>query len=618
MGSAVAASTSTSTGSAPRRSRRSRLPGRWHRVDEAILGFECYRSVEEMLARGAEIAAQYPDLAEWIDLGDSWEKIHPGHGGPGYDIEVLRLTNRTIGGHKPALLVTGSTHAREYTTPELVTRFAELLVSRYGIDPDVTWLLDHHRIDLVLIQNPDGRKRAETGLLWRKNADDDACTGSNSRGIDLNRNFDFMWGGAVCSGSSSSQCSETYHGASAASEPETQAVQAHMTAVFPDQRPDDFTTPAPRDSEGIYLDIHSFGGDVLSSWGCVGTIGPMPGTNGDDICALGRKYGSFTGYPARIGSTSPVDGSSKDFTYGRLGVPGYTIETGTAFFEECPTFETVILEPNLAALLQTAKNVRTSYMTAWGPDTLGLSVPALPVAVGDPVSVTGTVDDTRYGPAVGLCTSAPSPIETVAAAELYVDTPPWSGGSPIALAASDGTFDETAEDVETTLATGSLAPGRHILFARGRDAHDDLGAVSAAFLHVYDPSSSPVLDGVIRDHETGGGVAATVTIGPFQVAADGTGTYGLQLPPGTYDVSATAPGYAPAAVTTVQLDELEVRTLDMTLFPLEVVLADDVESGAAGWTAQAPWAITTEAANSPTHPGPTAPAATTRPTPTPP
>jgi hypothetical protein len=40
---------------------------------------------------------------------------------------------------------------------------------------------------------------------------------------------------------------------------------------------------------------------------------------------------------------------------------------------------------------------------------------------------------------------------------------------------------------------------------------------------------------------------------------------------------------------------------DFDLPPYELVLSDDVEAGNQGWTAQAPWAITTEAASSPTH-----------------
>jgi hypothetical protein len=57
----------------------------------------------------------------------------------------------------------------------------------------VTWLLDHHEVHLMLQSNPDGRKQAETGLLWRKNVNNDYCSNSDSRGADLNRNFDFEW-----------------------------------------------------------------------------------------------------------------------------------------------------------------------------------------------------------------------------------------------------------------------------------------------------------------------------------------------------------------------------------------------------------------------------------------
>ena len=101
-------------------------------------------------------------------------------------------------------------HAREYTTAETNTRFAEYLVNNYGVDPDVTWLLDYNEIHLLLQFNPDGRKLAETGLLWRKNVDNAYCANTNSRGADLNRNYPFQWGGP---GASTFQCDETYRGA---------------------------------------------------------------------------------------------------------------------------------------------------------------------------------------------------------------------------------------------------------------------------------------------------------------------------------------------------------------------------------------------------------------------
>jgi len=184
---------------------------------EGIPGYPCYRTVEETLADGGALAAAYPDLAEWIDIGDSWEKTEPG-GLAGYDLMVLRLTNTTNGipsVDKPRLWVMGATHARELVTAETVTRFAEHLLANYDLDPDVTWLLDHYEIHLLLMTNPDGRKHAETGAWWRKNTNQNYCgVTSSDRGADLNRNHDFYWG--CCGGSSGSECDTTYRGPSPA------------------------------------------------------------------------------------------------------------------------------------------------------------------------------------------------------------------------------------------------------------------------------------------------------------------------------------------------------------------------------------------------------------------
>lgn len=562
----------------------------------SIPGFECYRTVEETMARGAQIAADYPALATWSDIGDSWEKENVP--GSGYDIKVLKLTNSAIAGDKPALLVTGSTHAREYTTAELVTRFAEHLVDAYGVDPDVTWILDHHEIHLVLVLNPDGRKRAETGLSWRKNANNDFCSGSNNRGIDLNRNFDFMWGNSVCSGSSASACSLSFHGPSAGSEPEAQTLQSYMESIFPDQRADDQTSAAPLDSEGIYIDVHSFGEVVLTSWGCAGAIGPPPNESG--ILTLARKYAFFPGYTANIGSLGTVDGSTKDFSYGRLGVPGYTVELGTSFFESCSYFEEAIFAPNLEALTHIAKNVRTPYVTPSGPDAYGVVAPTLPVAIGSSVVIEATIDDTRYN-------TAGHPTHTLHSAAVFVDTPPWAGGTPVAMAAVDGTFDQTVEAVTATLPTAGLDPGRHTLFVRGRDnnplqAGGTFGALTATFIYLIDPSVAPTLSGTVRDADTGAPLLASVTIGSFEIsAAAGTGAYSLQVPAGTYDVTVSAPGYAPREVSGLALANLDAMVRDFRLEPLVEMFSDDVEGGNAGWTAQAPWAITTEEANSPTR-----------------
>ena len=444
---------------------------------KGIPGYPCYRTVEETYATAAAIAAAYPHLATWIDIGDSWEKVTPG-GNPGYDLMVLRLTNSAIPGPKPKLFVMSAIHAREYATAELVTRFAEYLVSQYGADPDVTWLLDYHEIHLLLHSNPDGRKIAETGVYWRKNTDnDDGCTNPNYWGTDLNRNYPFYWG--CCGGSSTNPCDETYRGPSASSEPETQAVVNYVRAQFPDQRDDSLSAAAPVTATGIFLDIHSYSELVLWPWGF--TASPAP--NGTALQTLGRKFAYFNGYtPEQSYGLYPTDGTTDDFAYGELGLAAYTFEIGTAFFQSCSYFENTIVPENIPALLYAAKVVRTPYLTPSGPDALNLTLSSTTVAAGEPISLTATINDTRYNNSEGT-----EPTQNIAAAEYYVDVPPWvTTPAPAAypMAPLDGAFNQPVENVRATIDTSSLSAGRHIVFVRGQDAAGNWGAFSAAFFTV--------------------------------------------------------------------------------------------------------------------------------------
>ena len=233
-------------------------------------------------------------------------------------------------------------------------------------------------------------------------------------------------------------------------------------------------------------------------------------------------------------------------------------------------------------------------MTPSGPDTIDPSLPPLPVAAGQLVTLTATVDDTRY--------DGPEPSQDISSAELYATLPPWRGGTPIALAPADGAFDESVEEVTGTVDTSGLATGRHLLFVRGEDATNTFGAVSGEFLFVFDPAIAPTLEGTVSDATSGTPLGAALSIGPFRIAADpDSGFYSLQLPSGTYDVTAEAAGYVPETSEGVELEDFETVVLDFQLQPLIALLDDDVESGNVGWTAQAPWAVTDETSHSPTH-----------------
>ncbi len=455
-----------------------RLSVPWAEAPDAIPGYSCYRTVEETYAAAQALVTAHPTLATWTDVGNSWTKQQ---GAGGYDMMVLKLTNSAITGAKPKLFITASIHAREYTTAETATRFAEYLVNNYGTDADATWILDHHEIHLLLQMNPDGRKKAEGGLSWRKNVDNnDGCSNPSTWGTDLNRNYTFKWG--CCGGSSGSACNEEYRGPTASSEPETQAVQTYMAAIFPDQRGPLDTDAAPADATGVYIDLHSWSELVLWPWGWTSTLSP----NATQLQTLGRKMAFFNSYtPEKSYTLYATDGTTDDHAYGVYGVAAYTIEMGTAFFQDCTTFEGTIYPNNLQTLLYAAKVVRTPYMTPLGPDALSLAVAPASVTSGASTTLTATINDTRYRTGTG------EPTQNIAAAEYYIDTPPWQAGAAArAMAAADGSFNSTIENVTATVSTTGLAAGRHILFVRGKDANGNWGAFSAVFLTVA-PCAAP-------------------------------------------------------------------------------------------------------------------------------
>jgi hypothetical protein len=450
---------------------RVKLPGQVG----GIPGFPCYRTVEETYGSAQRIALHRPDLATWIDIGDSWEKVNPG-GLSGYDLKVLKLTNSAIPGPKPKLIINAAIHAREYTTAELVTRFGEYLVKNYGKNADVTWMLDTQEVHLVLQANPDGRKIAETGNLWRKNTDsNDGCGSASSWGTDLNRNYPYNWG--CCGGSSGSACSETYRGPSAASEPEVQAVRNYVVAELPDYG-DPQQGPIPSNAAGMFMDIHSYSQLVLWPWGYTNQVAP----NGIQLQTLGRKFAYFNNYlPEQSIYLYVTDGTTIDFGYGQLGVASYTFELGTDFFQSCSVFLNTILPKNMDALIYAARVTRAPYMLPAGPESLSVAtVPSGMVPSGQPLAVNATVNDTRFNN-----TNGTEPTQPIAASEVYVDVPPWSpGAAPIALAAADGNFNTSVEAVTGTLSTAGWPVGRHTLYVRGRDTLNNWGPVGAVFINV--------------------------------------------------------------------------------------------------------------------------------------
>jgi hypothetical protein len=442
-------------------------------------GLACYRTVEETYATLDALSITYPDLARWVDIGDSWEK-EQSFGAAGYDLRALVISNQASRAPKAVFYLLAAVHARELTTAESATRFGEYLVRAYGHDPDVTWLLDHNEIHIVPLGNPDGRKRAEAGFLWRKNVNSgDGCYSQTSLGVDLNRNGSFRWAGCGTGNCSSGDpCGITFRGRAPGSEPETQALEAYARSILADQRGPNDEDAAPLDATGLFISLHSYGELVLFPWGWTNAESP----NLTQLQTLGRKFGYLNDYAvcqlSQPGCLYRADGTNDDFVYGELGVASYTFELGNYFFESCAAFEETIWPTNLPALLYAAKAARRPYQTPSGPDVTRLDAGPMPIAPGTELLVELTLDDTRYASnGFGEETA-----QAVSGWQYSFDAPAWLvEPTPFDLPALPPT---TTVSTTVPIPTEGLAVGRHTLFVEGRDAAGNIGPPSALFVDI--------------------------------------------------------------------------------------------------------------------------------------
>jgi subtilisin family serine protease len=507
----------------------------------AIPGAECYRTIAELDAQLAVWASSYPTLTQAVEIGQSYE---------GRPLTVLQLTNRTFTGEKPLFFLMANVHGRELITNEVAARFVEMLLEGYGDDPDVTWLLDEHEIAVLLSANPDGHVKNEGGVpwtWWRKNTQPYGTCDALDQGVDLNRNFPFGWGGA---GASTDPCRDTYRGPSAASESETQAVMAYLQDRLTDRRPDDRTTPAPADVDGLVISLHSYGRLVLWPWG--DTYDDAPNAVG--LAALGEKLATFPGYtPQQASDLYPASGTTDDWVYGALGVPAYTFEIGDYFYPRCSSYDALVA-PNLEALRYAARVARAPYRAPSGPDVADLTAAVTPERC---VVITATVDDAENGG------------QAVQAAEIYLDAPPWRGGTSRPLGPADGAFDAVREVVTGALTTTGLPAGRRLVYVRGQDAAGAWGPPFAAWVTL--PEDWAKLRGTVTETVTAVPLPAVTLeavngLGQYKTTTGAAGVYTLSLPSGDYTVTARHPDYVPVSLP-ISLASTEDVTQNFTLTP---------------------------------------------------
>ncbi|SVE20103.1 uncharacterized protein METZ01_LOCUS472957, partial [marine metagenome] len=194
--------------------------------------------------------------------------------------------------------------------------FMNWLTENYGIDPEATALVNSRELYFIPAVNPDGlvynqQIASNGGGMQRKNRRE-TCS-STPDGIDLNRNYSYMWG-YDNSGSSPDGCSETYRGASPFSESETETVKNFVEAH-------DFK---------IALNYHSYGNLFIHPFGYDPSLS-LPEEDHEIFIEYGEAMTQYNNYLLGTGIETvgyTVNGEACDWMYGEHGIYAYTPEVG--------------------------------------------------------------------------------------------------------------------------------------------------------------------------------------------------------------------------------------------------------------------------------------------------
>ena len=147
--------------------------------------------------------------------------------------------------------------------------------------------------------------------MQRKNTRE-TCSGTPD-GIDLNRNYSYMWG-YDNEGSSGDGCNETYRGSSPFSEPETSAIRDFVESHdFP-----------------IAFNYHSYGNLLIYPFGYE-YENQAPQDDVDIMIEYGEDMVQYNNYALGTGPDLlyTVNGEACDWMYGEHGIYAYTPEIGT-------------------------------------------------------------------------------------------------------------------------------------------------------------------------------------------------------------------------------------------------------------------------------------------------
>ncbi|HSF43133.1 MAG TPA: M14 family zinc carboxypeptidase [Thermoanaerobaculia bacterium] len=308
-----------------------------------------YHDYAEMVAELEQAAFDHPAILSLSSVGLTYE---------GRTLWGVKISDNVgVDEEEPEVLLTHHLHAREHLTVEQALYTLAMLTDEYGVDPQITSLVDSREIWLTFDVNADGGEfDIATGsyVSWRKNRQ--PTPGSSYIGTDLNRNWGYKWG--CCGGSSGTPSSSTYRGPSAFSAPENTVVRD-----FVDSR-----VAGGVQQITTHIDFHTYGELILWAYGYTYTDVPadMTQDDHDTFVAMGQAMAATNGYtPQQASDLYITDGTINDWMYGVHRIFSYTFEmypvsSSPGFY---PPDEVIPTETarNRAAILYLLENAACPY-----------------------------------------------------------------------------------------------------------------------------------------------------------------------------------------------------------------------------------------------------------------
>lgn len=304
-------------------------------------GRTTYRTLAELQPEMKKIADENAGIVRPVTIGKTFQ---------GREIQGLEIADNVNGDDgRPVFFLMAEHHAREWPSLEAAMEYAHMLVQQQS-DPRIASMLAHVRTVVVPVVNVDGYNSSRSAVspadtlrdlnggeeidptgaglppstvesvappggiaaYRRKNCDGEFSDNPEvpcelQYGIDPNRNYGNLWGGA---GGSPDPTSQSYHGPGPRSEPEVQAVWNYA-------RTHQVTT---------LISLHNVAALVLRPPG-LHDGGKAP--DEQRLKEIGDAMANATGYTSEFGfQLYDTAGTTEDDTYAAQGGYGYTIEIG--------------------------------------------------------------------------------------------------------------------------------------------------------------------------------------------------------------------------------------------------------------------------------------------------